>query len=415
MTQPRALVDLDGLDAPSSPVLSPTPPPPSPPVPSFGPDPVARAEVAGLRLRAGVWIAGSLSGIVATILLVGATGATSLGLVGFGACALSALIGVSYAGRSLARGVALHLGAGAALGAVALGFGGLFMAGIGALAALMSTMSFSRGRQIRSFGKILLPPVGDGEGWARSPLAPAGEPSAAARSCTSEETRRELAAQWRENGRTEHASVAAFARLTLDLVALGAPPELIAAANRDALDEIRHAELCFALARSIDGHAASPGAFPQAARARTLSERPALALAQLAVDSLVDGALHEGVSARIIAKLARRADDATIAAILKEIAADEGRHARHGWDVVRWCVSEGGAGVEQALLGAVALLPDRMTSPLPQGARAGGWERWGIMGEALEQEEYAATRADVVRRVRALVDATRASAAARAA
>lgn len=28
-------------------------------------------------------------------------------------------------------------------------------------------------------------------------------------------------------------------------------------------------------------------------------------------------------------------------AILKEIAADEGRHAAHGWDVVAWCLAEG--------------------------------------------------------------------------
>ncbi len=89
-------------------------------------------------------------------------------------------------------------------------------------------------------------------------------------------------------------------------------------------------DIVFGLARAIDGCVQSPGAFPEAARARTLSRSRTLALAQLAVDSLVDGALHEGVSARIIAKLARRCEAPAIQVILKEIAADEGRHARHG-------------------------------------------------------------------------------------
>src|SRR6185437_2833239 len=212
-----------------------------------------------------------------------------------------------------------------------------------------------------------------------------------------------VAAQWRENGRTEHASVAAFARLSLDLMALGAPPELLAGANSDALDEIRHTELCFSLAHALDGASAGPAPFPEAARARTLPKTRALALAALAVDSLVDGALNEGVSARIIAKLARRCEEPAIRAMLKEIAADEGRHAAHGWDVVEWCLSEGGRPVADALRGAVAALPRAMRSPLPEAAQDGGWERLGIHGHALEAEQFAAARADVVARVERMV------------
>jgi hypothetical protein len=276
---------------------------------------------------------------------------------------------------------------------------------LGLFTAWLSTMTFTRGRQIRSFGKILLPPVEAGESWTK--LAKADELTLSpATLAVDAETRAALAAQWRENGRTEHASVAAFARLTLDLMALGAPPELVAGANRDALDEIRHAELCFGLARALDGRVEGPGGFPAAAKARTLSGIRTMALAELAVDSLIDGALHEGVSARIVAKLARRCDDATIASMMKEIAADEGRHARHGWDVVKWCVAEGGEPVVKALAGAIRMLPAKMSSPMPDEARDGRWERFGIMGEQLEEEEHVAARADVERRVRELVAAT---------
>lgn len=317
-----------------------------------------------------------------------------VGLLGFGASALVAAWG-------LFCGIRVHTTTGGELALrVLASLANAAMMLLGALMAWMSTLSFTRGRQLRSLGRVLLPPIDVGPSWAAG-----SEPIAVA-----PELGRALAAQWRENGRTEHASVAAFARLSLDLMALGAPPALIEAANRDALDEIRHAQLCFSLARSLDGVAASPGAFPAAARVRTLSRRRRLALAELAVDSLIDGALHEGVSARIIAKLARRAEVPAIQAVLTEIAADEGRHAAHGWDVVRWCLDEGGRPVAQALLGALATLPEGMRSPLPEAAREGGWQRWGIHGHALEAEEYARTRDKLVRRVTALTRPTRAAA-----
>jgi hypothetical protein len=113
----------------------------------------------------------------------------------------------------------------------------------------------------------------------------------------------------------------------------------------------------------------------------------------------VDGALHEGVSARVLAKLARRCELPAVSAMLREIARDEGRHAAHGWDVVEWCATEGGASVVHALEVALGALPAVMTSPLPEGAKDGGWERMGIHGHALEQGEFVATVALLRKRV----------------
>jgi hypothetical protein len=270
--------------------------------------------------------------------------------------------------------------------------GNLLMAGFGLLVGYLSTVGFSRGRQLRRRGRVLLPALRANEEWTGRAItldaseAPAG-----------------LADQWRENGRTEHASVAAFARLTLDLMGLGAPPELVAAANQDALDEIRHAEMCFGLATAIDGRHVSPAPFPEAQRVATLSRARPLALARLAVSSLVDGALHEGVSARIIARLAQRATPPAVRDMLKSIAADEGRHSAHGWEVVGWCLEQGGRGVGEALLGALRALPSEMRTALPDGAGDGSWERWGIHGHALEAEEYRKARAHVHERVLGLV------------
>jgi hypothetical protein len=259
------------------------------------------------------------------------------------------------------------------------GIAGAIIGGLGGYAALFLVGSFARGRQLRRFGRVLLPAVEPGEGFSGLRLCPS----------VPESEREGMARQWRENGRTEHASVAAFARLTNELMALGAPAKLLEDAQQDAKDEVRHTELCFSLARALDGVAMRPAAFPVGTGARRQWGGRRFALARLAVDSLVDGALHEGVSARVVAKLAQRCEDPEIRGVLKTIAADEGRHCAHGWDVVEWCLGEGGWPVAAALRGALRRLPGTMIYSLPQTARDGSWEQFGIHGEALEAAEYA--------------------------
>jgi len=265
--------------------------------------------------------------------------------------------------------------------------------------ALLSSAG-GRGRQLRRFGRVLLPRLRPGSEWSGGVDAIAIEDAA----------RTGLATQWRENARTEHASVGAFAVLTMDLLALGAPPELLASAHRDGLDEIRHAQMCLGLATAIDGVDLSPAPFPESRSARALPRTRVMALARLAVDSLVDGVLHEGVSARTLARLTRLAESSVIRETLAVLAADEGRHAAHAWHVVQWCVREGGEPVVQALRGAARVLPrrpgERPSSTPDDGssleARSGAWQRWGIPGRALEEEEYAAAVASVAHRVEAL-------------
>lgn len=279
-----------------------------------------------------------------------------------------------------------------ATAAIPLGILGVAMQLFGYLFACLVLPVIGRGRQVRHLGRPALPPLHPDGAWASQPVVLDVDPA----------SREGLAARWRENGRTEHASVAAFARLTLDLLGLGAPPTLVAAAQRDALDEVRHAEVCFALARAIDGRAVSPGAFPEAAHLPSLSRVRAVALASLAVDSLIDGAINEGVSARLAAAVALRCEEGAFRDALKTIAADEGRHAAHGWDVVEWCVAEGGAPVLHALNGALSGLPRSARERLPTAADEGAWERWGIHGHALEAESYARTLDDARRRVQRL-------------
>ena len=318
--------------------------------------------------------------------LLGVGGTTALGIFFVaGLASLVTLLRATFGEEaSLATWLSL-MGA----GAVALA---------GAMASFVAMLSMGRGRQLRRFGRMLLPKVGAGAAWA-SRATPA--------EVLAPIDRAGVARQWRENGRTEHASVAAFARLSLELMALGAPPALLESSSRDALDEIRHAELCFSLARALDGEDRGPQPFPEARTAPGRMGPRALALARLAVDSLVDGAMLEGFSARLIASLVARCEDPATRSVLKALAADEGRHSKHGWDVLRWCLDQGGAPVAHALRGAIAVLPAEPRSTLPEGARSGAWERYGIPGVALEADAYRHTRAHVVQRVEALVGAMR--------
>ncbi|HUB06070.1 MAG TPA: ferritin-like domain-containing protein [Myxococcales bacterium] len=279
-----------------------------------------------------------------------------------------------------------------------LGWGQVVLAlpatALGAITVLINAFGgFSRGRQLRARGRLQLPPLGRGTGWLTGGFDAVADPADA----------RAVADRWRENGRTEHASVAAFARLSLDLLGLGAPAALLEAAQRDGLDEIHHAEACFSLARALDGRDVSPSDFPAAARARPRSRVRKLALAQLAVDSLVEGALHEGLSARVVGHLAKGCEDPAIRPMLAQIAADESRHAAHAWDVLDFCLAEGGLPVRGALAGAAAALPQTLESDQPPAARQGAWVRYGIHGDEVEAEAYARTRAAVVRRLEGLL------------
>lgn len=354
------------------------------------PEPDARR----LRWRSLVLFAASLGTGFFTLLLAGPSESKTLAVVGFGLASLLALAGFGYAAVALWRAVTgAAIKPGPLLFSLALAGvnGATFLLGVGA--AFLSTAEFARGRQLRSLGRVLLAPLARGTRWLPRSDQQVEAPA---------ELRTLLAAQWRENGRTEHASVAAFARLSLDLMSLGAPAALVAGAHADALDEVRHTESCFALARALDGQRLGPAAFPEAAHTRSLPGGRTLALSLLAVDSLIDGALHEGVSARVVAQLARRCPEPQIRAVLKQIALDEGRHAAHGWEVVEFCLREGGEPVARALQGAARVLPTQLSSSFHPAARDGGWERYGIPGEALERAEFAKARAHLLLRLATL-------------
>ena len=164
--------------------------------------------------------------------------------------------------------------------------------------------------------------------------------------------RASLAAAWTAAASFEHASVASFARASLDLLAVGAPADLVVLAHEAALDEIRHAQLCFALAAAYAGEEIAPGSFPLGGEVRTGE-----GLAAVAVSAAIEGCVGETVAAVVAAEQLARATDPAVRAALAAIAADEARHAELAWRTVAWAISAGGsevrAAVEHALRGVL--------------------------------------------------------------
>jgi hypothetical protein len=151
------------------------------------------------------------------------------------------------------------------------------------------------------------------------------------------------AAAWTRAAALEHASIASFARASLQLIALGAPADLVLGAHAAALDEVRHAADSYAVASRYAGADVGPGALD-------LSALPATAttLVAFALETFRDGCVNETLAA-VAASEAAELATGDEAGILRRIAEDEARHAALAWKMVAWAVAEGGDAVRDAL------------------------------------------------------------------
>lgn len=152
-------------------------------------------------------------------------------------------------------------------------------------------------------------------------------------SCELSQAPRAIALAWQRRGLAEHASVAAFARFSLQLLQLGAPPELLTEAAVAMADETRHAQQCFGIARAM-GVAAGPGPLDTAgALDQGLDPKAIL------TDLLIEGCLGETLAAAEAAEEARLCDHSQLRDVLTQISQDEGRHAALSWRAARWLLS----------------------------------------------------------------------------
>lgn len=183
---------------------------------------------------------------------------------------------------------------------------------------------------------LLKAPLRRGSGWRTGPSP-----------CTeglSERTRRALSDAWVKDGLFEHASVATFARFAMQLLAVGAPSRLLHETLAAGRDEIRHAELCFALASAYAGEPLEPDRFPIEDDVRVNTD-----LVAIVQETIVEGCIGETLAALQAAEQARRASDPAVVASLESTVDDETRHAELAWRVVAWALEVGGDRIRRAV------------------------------------------------------------------
>jgi hypothetical protein len=139
-----------------------------------------------------------------------------------------------------------------------------------------------------------------------------------------------LAAYWLDVAALEHASVASFARFTLDLLAVDAPARLVADAQRAALDEVEHARLAYGLASAYAGRPLGPGPLDVAGVA------PCADAGDLLRSLVMEGCVGETVAVIEALAAADAATDPVLTAAYRRIAADEQRHAELAWRTLAW-------------------------------------------------------------------------------
>jgi hypothetical protein len=309
-------------------------------------------------------------------------------LLGVLACG-AAFVGAAIGSRGLQRLQPAEKGRGVARAAFILG---LLSPIVSAVLGFTFYLLAYTGRPLRRGGQARLPRPGTSEGWvAPLPVTLSAPPA--------------VIHAWRVNAAAEAASVAAFAHLANELLAVGAPAALIEQAHVNALDEIRHARLCFGLAAAMDGSRVGLAPFPAA----TLPRDKKLDVVSLAAESVVESCVIESASARVAAILAARGElPGEIRAVLEPMAADEARHAAHGWEIVRWCLEVGGAAVEEAVRVALARMDAASTKALVEDDSL---ERWGIAGPTLWRQCVTDALADTRQKLSACGEVERTKAA----
>jgi hypothetical protein len=199
-----------------------------------------------------------------------------------------------------------------------------------------------------------------------------------------------LAEAWAQDALGEHASVASFARHTLSLLAVCAPPNLLMATQISAIQEVQHAVLCFSVAQAYSNAAQfletnrfvsslglpsptrapllGPGAFPLPLNdCSTAATRAALAAetAQAGCVNELASCLLAALSlSRVSAYTTIALEDSTVpssamlARTLGRLCADEVTHCGLAWRTLQWLLSSGDLSVSSSAREALATVLD---------------------------------------------------------
>jgi hypothetical protein len=201
----------------------------------------------------------------------------------------------------------------------------------------------------------------------------------------------------------EHASIAAFARFTLQLLQVGAPPALIADSGRAMNDETRHAQLCFTLASQYAGGPMGPGPLNISGALDTSS------LLEIVLTTIEEGCIGETIAALEAAEGAEHAQDPAVRVVLEQIRVDELRHSELAWRFVSWALKSGDRALHTAVCAAFAQLEIEAKTDAPGELTALDEQllTCGIVGPSVARQlRLQALRSVVLPCARALLSST---------
>ncbi len=160
----------------------------------------------------------------------------------------------------------------------------------------------------------------------------------------SDEHRARVARVWRARTRAEYLAVSTFEYLSVDMVAAGAPPDILSFCHQAAIDEIRHTEMCLRMTQIYEGETVTPA--PDLSGMANDPELPKLH--QAITNSMLLNCVVETFACTILAIVLEQTTDPTANAVYKRILSDEIGHARLGWAFLRWGIDTGGDSVIKA-------------------------------------------------------------------
>ncbi|MFT3766614.1 MAG: ferritin-like domain-containing protein [Minicystis sp.] len=185
---------------------------------------------------------------------------------------------------------------------------------------------------------------------------------------------------WIADAQMEHASVASFARFTLELLALGAPADLVADSQRASLDEVEHARLCFGIAARLGERSFGPAPLDLAGALRGGS------LAESAACAVREGCIGETLASLMARAQLDHAKDEGVRRALARIADDEEAHAALAWRFVAWAIALGGepvrAAVTEAFADGARQMRAQQAAPIADGVDEASWHRFGRLTPA---------------------------------
>lgn len=159
-----------------------------------------------------------------------------------------------------------------------------------------------------------------------------------------------LAETWTRRAAAEYLAVSTFAVLAIDLVAAGAPADVLSLAMRAGIDEVRHAELCLRMVEIYGGRRIQPP--PGMSSLPDDPERPKLH--QAVANTMLVSCVSETYATTVLTATRDLTTDPVAHAVLTSIYSDEVMHARLGWSYLRYALERGGQGVIDA---AAAMVP----------------------------------------------------------